>query len=165
MSLSNRIAIVVGVHNLGHDLYWSRVLDSLQLEMPGTMKTCVVKLDESKEKKRKYIAKKETKVKRVKKQIEKVKILMKKQRIDAVRGFTYGSGIGIQNKYPANVVKLESEKKKKLKKSCTWFGCYKGNHKSSRSKICTYHKCGSIQEADLEVGRKMRMLYPSEFGE
>ena len=164
MSLWNRISIVVGVHNLGHEVFWTKVLNAINHEMPGSMKTCIVKQDENKERKRKYIAMRETKLKRVKHQIENVKMLMKKQKIDAVRGFTYGSGIALQNKYPAEVVRQETMKKSKYKVSCPWFACNKGYHKTSKSKVCAYHYCASIEETEVAVDKKMRLTYPEEYG-
>ena len=91
MSLLNCIVIVVGIHKLGHEDNWTKVFKSLELEMPSNMRTYVSNLDKAKGRKRKYIAKEETKVKQLQKKIKNVKNLMKKQEIDAVCGATYGS--------------------------------------------------------------------------
>ena len=48
--------------------------------------------------------------------------------------------------------------------SCPWLGCYKGNHKTSKSKVCTYNYCNSIQETEVEVEKKMRLTYLEEYG-
>ena len=56
MSLSNRVMIAMGVHNAGYHKYWSRVFESLSLDMSPALKHHLEQKDNTKDKKRKYEA-------------------------------------------------------------------------------------------------------------
>ena len=95
MSLHNRISIVIGVHNLGHRNYWTKVFHRLKLEMNGDLVDNLSQQDGTKNRKCKYNARKEVKSKIAKVQNEKKKVMMQKQKRDEIRGLTYGSGVAL----------------------------------------------------------------------
>ena len=165
MSLSNRISIVVGIHNMGHLPFWTKVFERLQLPMSEDLVCSLTCLDRDKQTKREYKVRHETKLKRVKNQIDKMADMMRKQKQDEISGATYGCGVGIQNIVPSEVAKIEKEKKKKNNISCIWFGCDKKQHKTNRNKQCKYHTCSSKEEIEAAVDSAMRAMYPQYYGE
>ena len=66
MSLSNRIAIVIGVHNLGHLGFWKSVYELIGLPMLSDLYSNLLRKDGRKNLKCKYNEKKEVKIKRAK---------------------------------------------------------------------------------------------------
>ena len=77
MSLANRIAIVIGIHNDGHYSFWNQVFDSLGLPMSDDLAKNLRRKDETKRVRKEYNERKEVKLRRVRNHIEKVKELMK----------------------------------------------------------------------------------------
>ena len=165
MALSNRISIVVGIHNLGHATFWSRVYAKLGMKASEDLIETLTNLDREKKRKKEYNERHENKLKRVANQIEKMATMMKKQKKDQVQGATYGAGIGLQNIVPSEVAKIEMEKKQRNKVSCVWFGCNVKRHKSNRNKQCRYHTCSSKEEIECAVDKVMRETYPEYYGE
>ena len=80
MSLSNRIAIVTGIHNDGHHAFWTNVFKRIRLPINAHLDNNLNKCDRTKLLKKKYSERKEVKLVRVKSHIEKVKELMNKQK-------------------------------------------------------------------------------------
>ena len=77
MTLSNRIAIIVGIHNIGHIGYWSEVFKRIGLRMMPDLQTNLERMDRLKDWKRKYNNTTEVKVRRVKSKNEKMQVLVK----------------------------------------------------------------------------------------
>ena len=111
MSHSNRIGIVIGIHNSGHHAYWSSVFNLLHLPMGNDLSNNLLQLDQRKDLKRKYNGRTEVKKKRVRKNNEKMKELIQKQMEDAKRGATYRSGMAIEELIPLEVVRKYNERK------------------------------------------------------
>ena len=77
MALSNRIAIVVGVHNMGHLAYWTKVFKLIDLPMYPDLRENLQQLDRYKRMKRKFDSKTEVKRKHMKVNNDKMQILLK----------------------------------------------------------------------------------------
>ena len=166
MSFHNRISIVIGCHNLGHSHFWKQVFNRLELSMTSDLLDNLSQRDQSKDRKRKYNAKREVKLKRIKVQNEKMQEMMKKQKLDEIRGATYKSGVALLDLVPSAVSKLEEEKKDKENINCKLLGCNEEKkHKSNRSKNCRYHTCSSAGELRAAVDKTMRQMYPQHYGE
>lgn len=166
MSFNNRLSIVIGIHNSGHRNFWEAVFNRIGLTMTSDLIDNLSQRDQTKSRKRKYNAKREVKLKRVKVQNEKMKEMMKKQKLDEIRGATYQSGVALLDLVPSEVSKLEEEKKERGNISCKLLGCNdEKKHKSNRSKKCRYHTCVSAQELRAAVDATMRRMYPQHYGE
>ena len=120
--------------------------------------------DKRKERKRKYVAKKETKARRVKVQNQNMKEEIAKQKRDAERGFTYQSGIALKGLVPVEVQKVDNEKKRINNIKCDMFGCHNPNHKTIRNKKCKYHTFNKRSLLRKEVDKTMRGMYSSLYG-
>ena len=167
MSLTNRIMIVMGVHNLGYFGYWSRVLASMELYLSTSLGNHLKQKDEKKNYKRKYESQPERKVKRMKTAHEKMKNELKKQIADFKKGKTYGSGVAIETEQNLPLFVVEDDKKLKPLKSqrCPHIGCFGRNHATSSSKACRYYGCGSNEEYLLKLENYLKEKYPDEYGE
>ena len=80
MSLSHRIAIVIGIHNIGHFAFWSSVFRKLGLHMSKDLINNLHFLDKQKNNKREYQSRHDIKVKRIKTHLQKMSDLMQKQK-------------------------------------------------------------------------------------
>ena len=165
MSLSNRIAIVIGVHNLGHLGFWKEVYHLIGLPMSTDLHNNLLRKDGRKDLKRKYNEKKEVKSKRAKKNHDKTKDMIKKQIADAKRGATYRSGIALEDIIPKSVVDLENDLRKEGKVRCKFYGCHGVKHRTKASKDCTYHKYKKNSLLKSAMDAKLRSLYPHCYGE
>ena len=81
MSLSNRISIVVGIHNMGYLAYWNEVYQQIHLTMSFHQRANLQALDRCKSWKRNCNSMIETKRKRSKKRHENMHDLMKQQQV------------------------------------------------------------------------------------
>lgn len=165
MALANRISIVIGIHNLGHTDYWSKVLALIDLPMTPKLRKHLNVMDKKKETKRKYQARIDVKNKRSKDNHEKIKTLIKKQIEDAKRGATYRSGMAVEDIIPVQVVRFENEMRERKEVKCKLHGCRGKSHSSNRSKQCTYHGCKTKAELRSKMDSVLRNLYPDHYGE
>ena len=164
MSLSNRISIVIGIHNDGYQAFWSEAFLSLQLDLFDSLGNHLRKKDRTKQLKKEYVKRSDVKLRRVKNHIDKMREMMEKQRLDEIRGFTYQSGSAIAGLVPSRVEKMENEKKKRGKIDCKLPGCYVKGHRSVRSKKCKYHHCTGRENLHDAVRKEMKLIYPEEYG-
>ena len=160
MSLSNRVAIAVGVFNYGHEKFWKEVYSDIGMTMTSTLSLHLQMKDRKIEKRRENEKKPSVKLRRAQKQIERTNQLMEMERKDREKGATYGTGIAITIIVPDEVRKKENELKKMLGSRCENFGCYASGHKTKKSKKCKYHTFKTQKEADDESDRFMRLKYP-----
>ena len=166
MSLQNRVSVVIGIHNCGHLDFGSKVFLRLKMNLNTDLVKNLSQQDQTKQRKRKYNEKRETKVKRRRVQNEKMKDMMRKQQLDEVRGKTYQSGEAMRHLIPNEVLKIEEEIKLKGKINCGLWGCNHDKvHKSSRSKRCRYHTYHNAKELTQAVTSRMQVVYPAYFGE
>ena len=167
MSLTNRVMIAVGVHNLGFFGYWSRVFLSLGIDMSPSLAHHLQQKDNKKKRKRSYESSPERKMKRMKVHHEKMKEELKKQMRDFKRGATYGCGIAVEtaNSLPAFV--LEDDRKMKPLKSqrCPLIGCVGRNHATSASKACLYYECENNEQFLSKLKILLKEKYPDKYGE
>ena len=167
MSLTNRVMISLGVQNLGYFYYWSRVFDSLSMEMSPALKHHLMQKDKKKSNKRQYESSPERKKKRAKHQFDKMKEEVEKQIKDTERGATYGSGMAVEtaSNLPEFVIS-DFERKKTLKSQyCPLVGCFGTQHSSSRSKRCVYHECKTKTELYRKMNKYLQLTYSDCFGE
>ena len=114
MSLSNRVAIAVGVFNYGHEKFWREVYSDIGMTMTSTLSLHLQMKDRKIEKRRENEKKPSVKLRRAQKQIERTNQLMEMERKDREKGAIYGTGIAITNVVPDEVRKKENELKKML---------------------------------------------------
>ena len=138
MSLQNRIAVVTGVHNLGHQDFWTRAFTSMQIPISQHFDDNLTRRDTTKSNKRKYNEKKETKAKRMKVTYDKMQDLIKKQIIDEKRGATYQRGVAIEDSFYTEIVRIKKELQESKKFQCKEYGCHGLNHKTKSSKHCLH---------------------------
>ena len=157
MSLSNRIAIVIGIHNMGHLSYWSEVFERIGLPMTANLYTNLKRLDKQKCWKRKYNRDTNVKQRRVQRRNEKMQTLLKQQIHDNKRGSIYRSGYGVAEELiPKAVKEREQELRDNGKVKCPLFGCHGKTHKSDTSKLCFYYDCG--KNNDLLIAKQQIRL-------
>ena len=161
MSLSYRIFMVVGIHNLGHYQFWIEVFEMLGLEMAPDLVDNLQRLDKRKIWKRQYDGKPEIKNKRRKLHHHKMQEQLRKQIEDSKRGAMYRTGIAIHEIAPSTVVKLESEYREKNKIKCKFYGCRGKNHLTNISKQCCYFECRDSETLRKAMDSKLRTFYPS----
>lgn len=138
-SLFSRVAIVIGVHNLGNDSFFQRLLQELSV-FPDGLSEYLRLRDKKKESKRIYRRKFDVKLKRSKQQ--------KRSREEVFRERTdksYGPGVGLTAGIPAP--RKEN-------------GSNRGEQNNKRSKTC---KCGSTshqrtthRECPLNASQKLQ---------
>ena len=97
MSHSNRISIVIGLHNLDYIHFWSSVLNEIGIPMSRSLRDNLESAEKRKQTKRKYQKKRCVKKKRSKDKHDKMKILIAKQIADGKRGATYRTGIAMDD--------------------------------------------------------------------
>ena len=165
MSLSNRIAIVIGSHNYGSLRFWSKVYDSLSLPMSSALLNHLMFIDKKKKRKRIHNEKFENKQKRTKKANENIRNMIRKEIEDAKRGATYRTGIGIEDSIPASVREEEIKLRDEGKVKCKLFGCHGTSHRTRVSKQCAYHKCRLPSEIRNLMNMNLRAFYPEHYGE
>ena len=166
MSLTNRVMIAMGVHNEGYSKFWTRVFESLALDMSPALKHHLEQKDAVKSRKRKYEALPARKKKRARYQYEKMHKELRKQIDDAKKGKTYGTGIALETEdnLPAFVVENDRTDKKLSSQRCPFVGCFGKNHRTTFSKECAYNGCGSKDELVLEKKNYLRRRYPDQYG-
>ena len=165
MSLSNRIAIVTGIHNMSHNCFWKEVFELLELQMTTSMHKNLNAYDRRKDLKRQYIARKDVKEKRVRVQNEQLQEMVRKQIEDEKRGSTYSSSTAFNHMVPIEIIKIEEEKKHKNNIDCGLYGCHYKYHKSNKSKKCFYYTYNNDEDMWIAMDERLRVLYPSHFGE
>ena len=167
MSLTNRVMLAMGVHNLGYYGFWKLVLESLSIEISPSLKNHLQQKDRKKERKRKYESSSKRKKKRARYQYEKMTKEIRKQIEDQKRGATYGSGMAVNTESSLPPFVVDDDKKKKMLKSmrCPLIGCLGRNHGSSRSKQCKYHDCKNNEEYLSELRKYLMLTYPTQYGE
>ena len=165
MALSNRIAIVIGIHNLGHLNYWQKVFNLIGIPMSADLHNNLLRKDGNKGLKRKYNEKKEVKAKRAKLNHEKMKEMINKQMKDAKRGATYRSGVALEDTIPSEIVKKETLLRSEGKVTCKCYGCHSNTHKTKASKECTYHGLKSKSDYRSAMDKVLCRLYPEHYGE
>ena len=166
MSLTNRVMIAMGVHNLGYFLFWSRVFEALKLDMSPALRHHLLQKDRKKRNKRKYESSPERKNKRMKETHVKMRKELEKQIQDYKRGATYGSGIAIltENKLPQFVIDEDKKMKKLKSQRCPLPGCMGKNHTTSSSKHCKYYGCVNQEELDEKMKNHFMEKYPDQYG-
>ena len=167
MSLTNRVMIALGTQNLGYYCFWSRVFESLNMDMSPNLKHHLMQKDNKREKKQKYEATPERKKKRARHQYDKMKTELQKQIKDNERGATYGAGTALEvaTNLPVFVVE-EFEQEKKLKtQKCPLVGCFGRCHTSSRSKLCFYNDCKKISQIYSKMKKYLQIKYKERYGE
>ena len=166
MSLTNRVMIAMGVHNLGYLKFWYRVFDALKLHMSPALRHHLQQKDSKKTKKRKYESSPERKRKRMKGTHEKMRKELEKQIKDYNRGATYGSGIAIlsENRLPQFVIDDDRNMKKLKSQRCPLPGCMGRNHTTSSSKNCKYYGCSNQEEMDEKMKNHLMSKYPDQYG-
>ena len=162
MSLSNRIAIVIGIHNMGHLAYWSEVFKRVGLGMPTDLLENLERLDHVKSWKRKYNSAPVVKQKRVKARNEKMQTLLKQQKKDHTRGAIYSAGYAVKDPIPKAVKNTEDELRHKGKVKCKLYGCHGKNHKTNASKRCMYYGCDTDVLGE-SFNEQLQRLYPQHF--
>ena len=162
MSLSNRISIVVGVHNIGYLDYWTDAYEKIQLPMTVAQRKLHSK-DRRRNWKREYNSMIETKRKRSQKRNESMRDLMKQQQEDAKRGAIYESGYALEDHVPDKVKDIENALRLEGKVSCKIFGCHGNTHKTKASKNCRYHSCKDSWEIREKQHSILREIYPDHF--
>ena len=167
MSLTNRVMICMGIHNLGYYEYWSRVFISLNMFLSPALSRYLQQKDKNKSRKRKYEATPERKKKRAKGKHEKMKKEIQKQIADFNRGATYGTGIAMeaQESLPSFVLEDEQRKKRLKSQRCPLPGCLGRNHATSGSRACKYFDCKNDVEFFEELKKYLLLTYPDKYGE
>ena len=163
MSLSNRISIVIGIHNMGHLSYWDEVFKRCRIESNIDLIDNLARMDNHKDWKRKYNSKTEVKQRRVKAKNERMQTLTKQQIHDIERGLIYENGFAVNVNIPDNVLKIEQQLREEGKVKCPLYGCHGKTHKSMPSKNCIYHGYHDNNEFGKCQQKKLMKLYPSQY--
>ena len=163
MSLSNRVMIVVGIHNMGHYNYWKKVFQVIGIPMSSNLCENLKRLDSKKSNKRKYNCRKEVKSKRRKIQHEKMQQQLVQQVKDAKRGAIYRPGFVVEDVVPEEIKEKENALRTSNKVLCRLYGCHGKTHRTQGSKLCAYHNCKTKLELRSAVDEKLRELYPSHY--
>ena len=166
MSLTNRVMIAMGVANAGYFAFWLRVFQLLRLSLSPSLENHLKSKDKKKGRKRNYEARLDRKIKRARIRNEKMKKEIQKQMKDSKRGATYGAGIAIKtmNRLPSFVLEDDIKLKSKKSQKCPHLGCTGSNHKTSGSKNCRYHHCGSNKELFVGIRKYLMEKYPDQYG-
>jgi hypothetical protein len=132
-SLNARIALVIGVHNLGHLPFFSILFDKIGVEMGNNLSLFLKRKQTKKEAKQQYQKQGSTKIKRSQQQ-QKTRQQIFLERTNA----SYGSGIGltagITKKRKRGAMKEMNNKKDNTCK------CGSTTHKRTTHKDCTLNK-------------------------
>ena len=150
---------------MGNINFWEEVYMKIGLPFTSNLIDNLMRLDMRKERKRKYNQKPEVKTKRSKMNHEKMKDLLNKQMKDAARGATYRPGIGVEDRIPSSVKVKEKELRKQGAVRCKMFGCHGKNHRTNKSKHCTYHSIIRNSDITIAMENRLRALYPEDYGE
>ena len=161
MSLSYRIFMVTGIHNLGHYRFWHEVFVLLGLDMPTDIKENLQRLDKRKIWKREYEGRTEIKSKRRKLHNQKMQEQLRKQIEDSKRGAMYRAGIAIKDLVPSAVLKLENEYRDKHNIHCKYYGCRGKKHLTNISRNCCYFECRDAESLSKAMNSKLRSIYPN----
>ena len=161
MSLTYRIFMVVGIHNLGHYRFWLEVFNLLGLDMSSDLKENLQRLDKRKVWKREYEGKPEIKSKRRKLHHQKMQEQLKKQIEDSKRGAMYRTGIAIKDVAPSEVIKLENVYREKNNIHCKFYGCRGKHHLTNISRNCYYFDNRDADSLSKAMRTRLSSLYPN----
>ena len=97
MSLTNRVLLTAGIHNLGYHQFWVQVFGDLSMEMGGSLEECLHARDKVKERKRQYKQTRRVKRQRsMKKTMQIVEYVRQSVEEKEKKGMTYSPGMALQ---------------------------------------------------------------------
>jgi len=128
-SLNSRIALVVGIHNLGHLPFFTAYFDSIGVELGKTLTSFLQRKQKKREYKQTYQNKVSTKIRRSKQQ-QKTREDVFKEGLDR----SYGSGIGLT----AGMDRKRKRESKGKKTECC--KCGSTTHKRTTHRDCPFKK-------------------------
>jgi hypothetical protein len=144
-TLSNkaRTHMAIGLDSVGYEEYFRRLFELLGVQLVQTTTNHHLDLDKTRLRKRKWRQRPEFKIEEAEKNIVKILAAKEQAKRDAIKGFTYGSGMA-GPKAPEEETKdeLPANPKKKTASICPF--CEQKGHKTMAAKSCLFStKIGS----------------------
>ena len=166
MSLNSQVMIFLSILNKCYHIFWGDIFETLSFDMSPEFNKFLGNKDSKKKRKNEYESRRDIKIKRAKKNNDKIKKEAEKVMRDIKRGSTYGAGVAIETneKLPFEVTKMEEQKKKLKSQICPFPGCLGRNHTTTKSRECKYHACTGREELDKEIETYLHETYPDYFG-
>jgi hypothetical protein len=144
ISLYSRVALVIGIHNLGYESFFRNLFQELKMPFRDIL-LYLQKRDEMKKYRREYQCKHEVKVKRSREQ-KKSREQVYKERTDK----SYGAGVGLTAGLTIKSkrkVKSEHNEASRAKKACK---CGSATHQRSTHKECSLNEMNKLAAARNE---------------
>ena len=149
ISLEARVKVAAGIYMVGYHYYWTEVMKELQMEISPNFEEHLLNLDERKMSKFVREHTKRQKLKRKKREHEKLRKELDRRFKDVAKNMEYGSKIGCNSDEPHPEPK---QNKEVISCNHASYGCIaQQKHKTERSKWCTFN--GKSKEFIQQVKR------------